>query len=338
VLPILGGVYLRRLGPEQLNKLYGQLLDSGLSRSTVEHVHVAVGRALRDALRWGRVARNVAILADPPHAEDREMAVWSAAQVRPFLARVDGDRLEAAWWLFATTGMRRGEVVGLRWDNVDLDAGAVLIAEARVVTRGVAYTSQPKTEKGHPRSERVVFADDKALRDQICSFSVRVAPSVLAEVRRHINHAARAQPGAETGGVLFGEIDRTAGVVWVTDAIGPPTDSHASAEGFVCGTRGVARKAERFNQLRRGSSLPVGMWHTHPDGPAFPSPTDVSGMEELVTDDTWPLPQQLLLIFGESEIGAFVFDRDRPVRVVRVVVADAATRRPARRSRRRARR
>src|SRR5207249_3211057 len=94
VLPTLGGTYLASLSPTQLNKLYGQLLTSGrktgggLSPATVHAVHVTIRKALGDAVRWGRLARNAATLADPPQPARPEMRTWSAEEERAFLTQV----------------------------------------------------------------------------------------------------------------------------------------------------------------------------------------------------------------------------------------------------------
>ena len=76
----------------------------------MKNIHGALHPALKDAVRWGYVARNVADAADPPKIVTPEMQVWSPAQLRTFLIHVRDDRLYAAWMLFATTVMRRGEV------------------------------------------------------------------------------------------------------------------------------------------------------------------------------------------------------------------------------------
>jgi len=76
------------------------------------------------------------------------MKVWSPEQLRTFLGHVRGDRLYAAWLLFATTGMRRGEIAGLRWPDVDLDAGRVSPRRPRVVVSYEVLVSEPKTAKG----------------------------------------------------------------------------------------------------------------------------------------------------------------------------------------------
>ena len=80
-----------------------------------------IHRAFRDAVRWGHTVRNVADAADPPKAKAAELQVWTPAQLRAFLTHVRKDRHYATWLLAATTGMRRGELLGLRWIDVDRD-------------------------------------------------------------------------------------------------------------------------------------------------------------------------------------------------------------------------
>jgi integrase len=119
VIPTLGAVELQRLTPGHLSVLYRELLTSGrrhrpggLAPKTVRNVHVLIHRVLKDAVRWGYVVRNVADAADPPKVKPTELQVWSPGQLRAFLAHVQVDRQYAAWLLAATTGMRRGELLG----------------------------------------------------------------------------------------------------------------------------------------------------------------------------------------------------------------------------------
>jgi integrase len=154
VLPALGSVELQRLSPAQLNAFYRALLadgrrdGQGLAPKTVKNIHAIVHRALRDAVRWGYVARNVADAVDPPRGRSPEMRVWTPQQLRAFLAHVRTDRLYAVWLLVATTGMRRGELAGLRWVDVDLAAGRVSPRQPRVVVNYAVEVSEPKTAKG----------------------------------------------------------------------------------------------------------------------------------------------------------------------------------------------
>lgn len=172
VVPRIGRVLLRDLTPDQLQRLYGTLLTSGrcrgnrktLSPTTVHAVHVAIHRMLRDAQRWGLVARNVADIAgeDAPRPVKREMTerVWSPAELCAFLGSVSEHRLFGLWILFATTGMRRGEVCGLRWAEVNLDAGRLTISRSRVVVNHQVIDSTTKTAA----STRVIGLDAATVR------------------------------------------------------------------------------------------------------------------------------------------------------------------------------
>jgi integrase len=154
VLPALGSVELQRLSPTQLNTFYRALLaggrrdGQGLAPKTVKNIHAIMHRALKDAVRWGYVVRNVADAVEPPKGHSPEMQVWTPEQLRIFLAHARTDRLYAAWLLVATTGMRRGELAGLRWADVDLDGGRVSPRRPRVVVNYTVEVSEPKTAKG----------------------------------------------------------------------------------------------------------------------------------------------------------------------------------------------
>ncbi len=148
VLPTLGGTLLHVLDAPALNRLYGELLAKGLSTTSVHSVHVSVGKVLGDAVRWKKLARNVAKEASPPAPARAEMKVWSGPQLRDFLEAVSGDRLFALWHLAVFTGMRRGELAGLRWVDVDLEATSLRIASTRVAVGTEVVTGSPKTSKG----------------------------------------------------------------------------------------------------------------------------------------------------------------------------------------------
>jgi integrase len=127
--------------------MYAELLER-LSPSSVRHVHVVAHRALRDAMRNDLVQRNAAAAATPPRVVRKELSVWSAEQTRVFLASVEDDRLFAAWWLLSTTGLRRGEVLGLRWRDLNLDTRRLAVVRS-LTQRGteLAFT-EPKTKRG----------------------------------------------------------------------------------------------------------------------------------------------------------------------------------------------
>jgi integrase len=163
ILPALGSLQLQKLSPAQINALYAKLgrngkrNGKGLTALSVRHVHAVLHRALKDAGRWGRLARNPADLADPPRAtaHGHELRTWSAQQLAAFLSSQRDDRLHALWHTLAMTGLRRGEALGLRWQDVDLEAGRLCVRRALVPSGQEVLVSEPKTARGR----RVVALD-----------------------------------------------------------------------------------------------------------------------------------------------------------------------------------
>jgi integrase len=174
VVPRIGQLRLPDVTPAQLNALYAALLmdgrrhahasqSAGLSPKMVRHVHTLLHKALSDAVRWGRLGRSPVDRAEPPKPRTPEMNVWDPSQLRAFLQQVESDRLGPAWMLMATTGIRRGEALGLRWSDVDLDGGRVSIVQTHVVVDNDVVVSEPKTAKGR-RSIALDSATVSALR------------------------------------------------------------------------------------------------------------------------------------------------------------------------------
>jgi len=158
IIPALGTLPLQHLSASHINAFYSRLLvegrgegKGGLSPATVRRVHATLHRALRDAVRWNKITRSPAGAADPPRAAcggDHEMKVWSVTELKKFLASQHESCLYPLWLTLATTGMRRGEVLGLRWEDVDLEAQTISIRQTRVMTGYQPLLSTPKTRRG----------------------------------------------------------------------------------------------------------------------------------------------------------------------------------------------
>lgn len=152
VLPHLGRVPLRRLTIARLQDLYVELRTSGshdgrpLAPKTVLNAHQVLRTALGDAHRQGLVARNVASMMDPPcHGSAPEQSCWNQEELRAFLHAAAAHRLAPALWLTATTGMRRGEVLGLRWSDLDLAAQRLSLQRSVTCTGYQVHTTPTKT-------------------------------------------------------------------------------------------------------------------------------------------------------------------------------------------------
>ena len=151
----IAGVPLRSLSPGHVNALLDQLERQGLSVGTRRLIHAVLRRALNDAVRWGKLARNPVPLVKPPAAERGKARAWTESELRRFLEHVEHDRLFALYRVGATTGMRRGELLGLTWLNTDLDGGRLTIAQQLLPIPGGVMFGPPKSK----RSERTIVID-----------------------------------------------------------------------------------------------------------------------------------------------------------------------------------
>lgn len=158
VAPSIGEVQLKDVRAGHLNRLYAGMVARGLSPRTTRTVHTVVHRALRDAVRDGVMARNPADAASLPHVHATEMKTWTADHLRAFLAHAHVNATPAtfaALYVAAATGMRRGEVVGLRWGDIDFDAEHLTVTRTRVSIGGRVVEGPPTTTRGR----RVVVLD-----------------------------------------------------------------------------------------------------------------------------------------------------------------------------------
>lgn len=144
LIPNLGSIKLADLAGDHLTTLYGRLRAEGSSERTVRYVHTTAHLALKDATRYRLVPYNAAEDATAPAQTPPRPKAWTPGEVRRFLDVAKTDRWSPLWRLVATTGMRRGEVTGLRWQDVDLEAGELVVAENRVVVDHEVVTGTPK--------------------------------------------------------------------------------------------------------------------------------------------------------------------------------------------------
>lgn len=155
IVPRLGELPLQQVTRVQVKALFQDLSErgrvrggSGLSAKSVHNVHLTLRKALADAVEDRLIPRNPAHAAHKLPRDRPEMLTWTAVHLRAFLAYVADDELAALWRLAATTGLRRGEILGLRWSDIDLDQGSVSIQQQRVKGHGTVSYRPPKTAKG----------------------------------------------------------------------------------------------------------------------------------------------------------------------------------------------
>ncbi len=163
VIPAIGHVRLQNIGPEHLDALYADMLAAGAARKSVRNVHAILHKALRDAMRKDLVIRNVADAADAPRQPrpgENEMKTWTAEQVKEFFAAIKDHRLAAAYTLAAATGMRRGEVLGLRWGDLELATRRLVVAHTILSVNYKITEGTPKTVRGR----RSMVLDDETVK------------------------------------------------------------------------------------------------------------------------------------------------------------------------------
>lgn len=167
-------------------------------------------------------------------------------------------------------------------------ASAVRIGAAAVERPGLTHAS---------------WLNDIAIADPTSGFVVRLAPAALAEARAEVRHGARVRtPAIETGGMLLGAIDDASGIIHVDRVTGPPPDSYLSETYFQHGVDGVQDRIDAERAATAQASGFIGFWHTHPNGPAWPSPTDEQGMASIVGPDGTRSRALMMILGGHRSI------------------------------------
>lgn len=164
--PSVGRLKIEKLMPQDVQKLLDEKLAGGLHPRTVQSVKQVLSYALNEAVRWQLLSRNVAMLVKGPKIPQREMNVWNEEQARKFLETCTGKPLDALYTVALFTGLRRGEILALRWSDLELDAGMLMVRRnmQRTRSRGIVF-EEPKTKKGRR--------------------SINLAPPVIAALRAH---------------------------------------------------------------------------------------------------------------------------------------------------------
>ena len=163
LVPTLGRIKLKNLSPTHVRGLYREKLDSGLSAASVQRIHALSHKALKQAVNDGLIPRNVTEAVAAPRQIRKEIQALTPEQARAFLQAAKTDRLEALYLLAIHTGLRQGELLGLRWSDVDLDQGTLQVRRIRSAAKGVPTFTTPKSNKS--RSVRLTAQAAQTLRD-----------------------------------------------------------------------------------------------------------------------------------------------------------------------------
>src|SRR5216683_1935961 len=202
VTPALGHIALQDLRPEHLQRYYNEKVQQGLAASTIKLHHKIVSHALAQAEKNQLVLRNVCRLTELPRQPRKEMRTLTIAQVTTqLLSALQGDRLYAAYLTFFMTGLRRGELLGLRWQDVDMNAGIVHV-------RQILVRIYNRDAKGKGRKTRLDFHEPKTEKSRR---AVPIPAACLAALRQHRAHQAEEKlllgPGYQDHGLVFAQAD-----------------------------------------------------------------------------------------------------------------------------------
>jgi integrase len=203
-------------------------MAAGLSPRTVLHLRAVLRRALNQACRWGLLARNVATFVQPPRVPHHEVQPLSVDEAGALLRHISGDRLEALYVLAMATGMRQGELLGLRWDDVDLSARSLAVRTALHRRGGSPALVEPKSARGH----RTIPLPDIAVS------ALRAHKVRQAEDRLLAGSRWRGEPW----GLVF------------TSTVGTPLDGTAVTHRFQRLLASAGLPKQRFHDLRHAAA------------------------------------------------------------------------------------
>jgi integrase len=223
IKPVLGSLKLKKLNSAHVQNFYRNRLDTGLSASTVRKIHDILRRGLAQAVDWHLTQRNVADVVKPPRPVPKEIVALSTDETRRLLDAAAEDRLEALYMLAVHTGMRQGEMLALRWQDVDIE-NAVLSVRRTLTRRGgkVAF-GEPKTKK----SRR----------------SIRLTPQAVDALRAHLERQLRDME-------ILGDHYQDQGLIFTTDTGAPINPSNLRQRSFTPLLKRAGLPHMRFHDLR----------------------------------------------------------------------------------------
>jgi len=169
IKPVLGNIPLAKLQPHMLQAFYNEKLENGradgkggLSTRMVHYFHTIINQALKQAVKEGLLPRNPAEVTSPPAIKNKQMRPLTEEELLKFFDAAKDDRLYAAYVVAATTGLRRGELLGLCWDCVDFEKGIIIVKRQLLILKnGLTLEETTKTKSG----KRTVVLPEDTIRE-----------------------------------------------------------------------------------------------------------------------------------------------------------------------------
>ena len=204
ITPKLGKVKLDKLRPLDIEQMMTKLHKEGKSDSLAAYTLRILKMALKQAVRWQMLPRNVAEAVRPPKVERKEMKVWTPKEVADFLDVTQGHRLHAGFYLALMTGLRRGELMGLKWEDIDLEKRRLTVRNNLVEVQGDGVGGRTRQGKATVSSRRAVLSTPKTKnsRRTIPLSASTVSKLQEHKVRQQMEKAAAAEAWEEQGFVF----------------------------------------------------------------------------------------------------------------------------------------
>ena len=235
--PAIGHLKLRALTSAHLQTLYRRKLDEGLSPRSVGYIHTTIRKALAQAEAWDLVRKNVARFAKPPKVSHSEPDAMTIEEAQRFLRAIAGDRREALYLLAVTTGLRRGELLGLKWVDLDLERGYLRVERSLDTLYGPAVENDPKSASS--RRPAVLL------------------PPVVTALKAH-----RARQAAEN--LAAGPAWREHGYIFPTRVGTPERTDNVLKRSLKLLAAEIGEDSLDFRKLRRSHSTCYAVLNVHP--------------------------------------------------------------------------
>lgn len=183
LMPALGAIQLQKLTPPQVQQFYAAKRAQGLGDRELVNCHQRLSQALKVAVRLGLVARNVCDAVTPPRYEHAPKATWSRDELARFLDAAQSSSYGPIWLMFALSGMRRSEVLGLRWQDINAADGTMNVSQTYVAIHAKMVVSAPKTRAG-----RRIITLEPVLLDALRDHRLRQAEHKLSLGSAYCDH------------------------------------------------------------------------------------------------------------------------------------------------------
>lgn len=160
ILPWFQEVELEKIDQFLIHDFYKEKKEEGLSSSYIQRMHEVLRRLLKVAYKWELIPKDIASLVEAPRLEKKEMNVWSVDQVNEFLKFTKHSRYSPVFFLAAYTGMRKGEILGLHWNDINFEEKTIRISKTLYKVKDRYLLHEPKTKS----SIRTIYMDDDITR------------------------------------------------------------------------------------------------------------------------------------------------------------------------------